>query len=394
MQLIVPTKKTLRQFVYWTLLIFLAGFYFFPKSKPHNTAYYALVLLPFLLSLRRQDLALYWQSSVFRLVIIFLVYLTLSVAWGEQTTINDWIKYTKRLVYMLGFVSMVMAYYNPQYLNKLSKVIACTAVVMAVISMYIYDSSLYPPPDRLKNFGILEHEILAASTYGFAAIMLLYGCHFKHSYAMWFKLTGVSILMLDMLLTQSRGPLLALISSICIVEMLRGQYRKMVTGFLVVTSIIGLFMVTDTIETVHFISRNGGDSYRFQIWQLIWQRIMDSPWFGLGLSTNETIHLSACSCIPHPHNVFLATMFYGGIIALLLLLVLLAHTILIAIRQYKNEGQVKFLAFLIFGVICGLTDGNKLIDHPRPMWLYFWLPIMLVAAQQVTRQPPLFHRKT
>lgn len=382
MQLILPGKENLRRFVYWALLIFLAGFYFFPKSKPHNTAYYVLVLLPFLLSLRRQDIVAYWQSSVFRLTIIFLVYLTLSLAWGEQTTTSDWIKYTKRLLYMFGFVCMIMTYYTPQYLNRLCKVIASVAVVMAIISMLLYDSSLYPLPDRLKNFGILEHEIISASTYGFAAIVLLYGCQLQHQYWLWIKLSGLAILVLDMLLTQSRGPILALILTICIVEFLHGKHRKLVIVFIITSIAIGILMLIDAIETPTLISRNGGDTYRLQIWQYIWQRILDSPWYGLGLSANETIVFPACSCIPHPHNIFLATMLYGGILGLSVLTMLLVHSSIIAFRQFKRDQQVKFLAFLLFGVICGLTDGNKLIDHPRPMWLYFWLPILLIAAQQ------------
>ncbi len=385
MQQILPAKETLRRYVYWALLVFLAGFYFFPQSKPHNTAYYVLVLLPFLLSLRRQDLVAYWQSSIFRLTIIFLVYLTLSLAWGEHTMLDDWIKYTKRLLYMFGFVCMVMAYYNPQYLNKLCKVIASVAVVMAVVSMVLYDSSLYPPPDRLKNFGILDHEIISASTYGFAAIVLLYGFPLEHQYRLWIKLGGFSILLLDMLLTQSRGPILALTITICIVELLHGKHRKLVIVFIIASIAAGILMFTDAIDTPAWIVRNGGDTYRLQIWQHVWQRILGSPWYGLGLSANETIVFPACSCIPHPHNIFLATMLYGGVLGLLMLIVLLAHSLMIAFSQFKSDQQVKFLAFLLFGIICGLTDGNKLIDHPRPMWLYFWLPILFIAAQQTPK---------
>ncbi len=385
MQQLLPAKETLRRFVYWGLLIFLAGFYFFPKSKSHNTAYYVLVLLPFLLSLRRQDIVGYWQSSIFRLTIIFLVYLTLSLAWGEETTINDWIKYPKRLLYMLGFVCMIMAYYNPQYLNKLCNVIVSVAVVMAVVSMVLYDSSLYPPPDRLKNFGILDHEVISASSYGFAAIMLLYGCQLEHQHRLWIKLSGFGILLLDMLLTQSRGPMLALIVTICIAELLLGKHRKLVTGFIIVSITAGILMFINAIDAPVWIARNGGDTYRLEIWQHIWQRILESPWYGLGLSANETIVFPACSCIPHPHNIFLATMLYGGILGLLALIILLAYSLMVAFRRFQCDQQVKFLAFLLFGVLCGLTDGNKLIDHPRPMWLYFWLPIVLIAAQQTPK---------
>jgi len=386
MQRIWPDRQSLRRFVYWTLLIFLAGFFFFPKSKPHNTAYYVLVLLPFLLTLRRQDVTVYWQSSIFRLTTLFLVYLTLTLAWGEQTTTHDWIKYTKRLIYMLGFAGMIMTYYSPNYLNKLCLIVSGTAVVMAVVSMAVYDSSLYPGPDRLKNFGILEHEILAASTYGFAALMLLYACHLEIRHEKWLKFIGLSMLLMDITMTQSRGPLLALIGAVCIAELIRGKHRKTITTALITALTAGLLMMNQVIDTPAFISRNGGDSYRLQIWQQIWQRVMDAPWFGLGLSANETIQLAICGCIPHPHNIFLATMFYGGALGVLLLLALLIHSLFTAYRHYQQHGQIKDIAFLVFGIICGLSDGNKLIDHPRPMWLYFWLPILLIAAQQTAEQ--------
>ncbi len=381
-----PSRLTIRRFVYWSLLIFLVGFFFFPKSKAHNTAYYALVLLPFLLTLRRDDILVYWQSSIFRLTGIFLIYLVFTLAWGEQTVTTDWTKYSKRLIYMLGFAGMIMSYFNFKYLNKLSLLISSVAIVMAVISMFLYDSNLYTGPNRLKNFGILEHEILAASTYGFAALMLVYGCNFASHYEKWIKMTGFTILVLDITWTQSRGPLLALMISLSIAEILRGKHRKSVSVFILGTLTTGLLMVTETINTPSFISRNGGDSYRLEIWQQIWQRVMDSPFIGLGLSANETIQLPACGCIPHPHNIFLATLFYGGLVGLMLLLAVLTYTLIIAYKQYKTHGQVIFLALFIFGVICGFSDGNKLIDHPRPMWLYFWLPILMIAAQQLNTQ--------
>ncbi len=386
MQYVIPSRQMLRQFVYWTLLIFLAGFYFFPKSKPHNTAYYALVLLPFLVTLQRKEVSVFWRSSIFRLTIVFLTYLTFTTAWGDQTTTDDWIKYLKRLIYMLGFACMIMTYYNARYLNRLCLIISSTAVVMAAISMFLYDSSLYSGPDRLKNFGILEHEILAASTYGFAAMMLIYGCQLKLSNIIWIKLFGMTVLILDILWTQSRGPLLAIISSICIAELLRDRHRKLII-FLVMTTILTmLLMIYDVIQTPQFISRNGGDSYRFEIWSQIWQRVLESPFYGLGLSTNETILLPACGCIPHPHNIYLATMFYGGLAGLVLLLAILINCFKSAYTQYQSDGQVKFLAFLMFGIICGFSDGNKLLDHPRPMWLFFWLPILLIAARQLYSQ--------
>lgn len=367
-------------------MIFLCGFYFFPTTKSHNNFYYGLVLFPFALTLRLNEIRFIQQSVIFILSGLFLLFLVISLSWGELTQTQDWIKYSKRFLYMLIFFTLVICYFNQMMLDKICQSIVVVAVLMAVVSMAAYDSSLYTGPDRLKNFGILEHEILAASSHGFAALLLIYGCRFNHPLQIWIKLCGLSILLADMLWTQSRGPLMALIVSICIVEFIKGKHRKLISCLGLLTLFSGLFMFTETIDTPGFISRNGGDSYRFEIWRMIWGRVAESPWLGLGLSADETIELPACSCIPHPHNIFLATLFYSGLAGLTLLIAVLSLALIHAYRILQHHGNSIFLVLLTYGILCGLSDGNKLIDHPRPMWLYFWLPVMLTAAYQLHHQ--------
>ncbi len=364
-------------------LIFLCGFYFFPTTKSHNNFYYGLVLAPFVLTLRFDEIRIIQQSVLFKMSAMFLVFLVVSLSWGEQTQAQDWVKYSKRLIYMLVFFALVLCYYNQKMLNTISLSIAAVAVFMAIVSMATYDSSVYSGPDRLKNFGILEHEILAASSYGFAALLLLYGRRINHPLQTWIKLIGLSILLADILWTQSRGPLLALIGSICIAEFIKGKHRKLISCLGILTVFTGLLMIAKAIDTPEFISRNGGDSYRLDIWTMMWARITGSPWLGLGLSADETIELPECGCIPHPHNIFLATLFYSGIAGLILLVSVLSLAWISAYQLQQRNGNIIFLVLLTFGILCGFSDGNKLIDHPRPMWLYFWLPVILIAAHQI-----------
>lgn len=323
------------------------------------------------------------QSVLFKLSAMFLLFLVISLSWGEQTLWQDWVKYSKRLIYMLVFFALVICYYNQNMLNKISQSITVAAVLMAIVSMTIYDSSVYSGPDRLKNFGILEHEILAASSYGFAALLLLYGCRINHPLQTRIKFVGLAILLADMVWTQSRGPLLALIISICVAELIKGKHRKLISCLGLLTLFVGLLMIARIIDIPEFISRNGGDSYRLVIWKTMWARIMESPWLGQGLGADETIALPACGCIPHPHNIFLATLFYSGLVGLFLLVSVLFLAWMSAYQLQQSNGNIFFLVLLTFGILCGFSDGNKLIDHPRPMWLYFWLPVVLIAAHQV-----------
>jgi hypothetical protein len=34
-----------------------------------------------------------------------------------------------------------------------------------------------------------------------------------------------------------------------------------------------------------------------------------------------------------------------------------------------------------------VTDGNTLINHPRPFWIFFWFPIAVAAAFELPENP-------
>lgn len=69
-----------------------------------------------------------------------------------------------------------------------------------------------------------------------------------------------------------------------------------------------------------------GDSYRLAIWQAVAQRVVQQPWRGEGVLTDDSVDVPARPPqkgeyrIEHPHNIFLATTLYGGLPALALLL--------------------------------------------------------------------------
>ena len=84
--------------------------------------------------------------------------------------------------------------------------------------------------------------------------------------------------------------------------------------------------------------------------------------------------------ILHPHNVYLATALYGGLPALTMLLVMIA----LALRQGwrgATRGEPAWLLVLLFALLCMLTDGDRLLNAPRAIWFYFWLPVGVLIAQ-------------
>jgi hypothetical protein len=79
----------------------------------------------------------------------------------------------------------------------------------------------------------------------------------------------------------------------------------------------------------------------------------------------------------------MTTLFYGGIVGLLLLLVLIGSAIWQGLTRTGNLQKFLLTCMLIFGALCIVTDGHTLIRHPKPVWIFFWFPIALVAASEL-----------
>ena len=54
------------------------------------------------------------------------------------------------------------------------------------------------------------------------------------------------------------------------------------------------------------------------------------------------------------------------------------------IRGIRAPAAQPWLAAFCVGVGCLLTNGDRLVIHPHPVWLYFWLPATLVAIYSTT----------
>jgi len=194
-----------------------------------------------------------------------------------------------------------------------------------------------------------------------------------------------------MLLAQSRGPLLALGVTIfgwTISESLLhkgGKYvyrSKLCIALLLIFSVgVSLFIAYPGFFKSRFIGR---EIDRLELWGSALLQAKSAPCFGHGLNADTRIILSSGKKRVHHHSVYIETLFFGGIAGLLLLTVLVG----LAIRQaFTRPGELqKFLltCMLVFGALCIMTDGNTLIRHPKPVWIFFWFPIALVAAYELS----------
>jgi O-antigen ligase len=123
---------------------------------------------------------------------------------------------------------------------------------------------------------------------------------------------------------------------------------------------------------------------RGEIWNQTLERIAKSPFFGEGVSTRTVFVVSRGSTWNHPHNVYLSTALFGGFTGLALLLALLGVGFREAILVFLRERDSTHVTLLLFVVICMSSGNYRVTSHPDAIWLYFWLPMAILGAREIS----------
>jgi hypothetical protein len=130
--------------------------------------------------------------------------------------------------------------------------------------------------------------------------------------------------------------------------------------------------------------------------QIIWQPVIDMIYegqtvFGNGILADAHPGISCESfvsttrdvndcVIQHPHNIYVATMHYGGLLGLIMLISLLLVSVSSVLEFPMNDLKIVILSGLAFSVTVLMFDGDRLVQKIDFIWLVFWLPIALAGA--------------
>lgn len=224
-------------------------------------------------------------------------------------------------------------------------------------------------PTRMAGWAETRHPILGASIIG-VAVLLAAGRMLGGGAKTLPTCTMVAGLVF-IALTGSRGPLLAIMVSL---GALVAALRPRALAFAVPLAAIPLLwpgIITRMLER--------GWSNRLEIWRISLDKIAQQPIFGAGPAT-----LLGRPGEDFPHNLFLSTWLYSGLIGLALLLALLAYAARAATLEPDRVMRWTLLALLLHLVLSSLTDLSQLTKGPGPMWYIVWLPIALALSGHKT----------
>jgi hypothetical protein len=196
----------------------------------------------------------------------------------------------------------------------------------------------------------------------------------------WYLAAGAVLISL-ILLTQSRTAVVAT----CVALLALAGYRAIGAVAIVLAASWALLAA----NTALWESRVLTLSFRPGIWQQVLAEMPGDWLFGKGYLLDPRVHAYG-KLFSHAHNGYLATLRDGGALGLLLLLGLLGLALVWAGRLWARRGERIYLALLLFGMTAIVMDFDRLLVHPKELWLFFWLPLALVMAAYPRRgdDPP------
>jgi len=372
------------RFFFIIYFFFLLGFFVFPSTHWHNNLFYGLVLFPYVVTLQSKSIKMICRSNLWVISIIFACYMCSTLLWADNAVFKDYVYYFRRIIYLFVFLSLtidlVLRY--PKFIDYLFVFLCWAAAITAIVSIFWFYSSFSFPLQRLRFLGDqVRNSIVGANVYGMVALV----CYFqvlktKKSFV-WIYSGLLVVILLSVGLTQSRGPLGALLVTFLIGAILTKDKTLFATVLCVILCGGLLFFYNDGIKEMIL---HRGLSYRLEVWHQTLSRIKEVLLFGEGVSTNNTFIMADGIKLEHPHNVYLATTLYGGLMGLFLLLILQIMALWEGFLCFRRENDFTYVALLLFAFISITTMNYRVISHPDALWIYFWLPIALLAAKKLS----------
>jgi O-antigen ligase len=394
--------RELRQyFLPASYTVFLLGFFFFPSSKFLSNFYYLAVMLPFviLILMKKVDLRPLFSSRTFLLITIYLVYMFCTLFWADSLSMSDFTKYGFRVLYVLIFLSVTihLTQSYPTFLQKLLVLLCWGAAGFAIVKIMSFYSQHPFPGTQLLGDGLLKLAFRPSSQFGIVALACTYLV--LHQRTVKTKLIYVGLLLASlsyMLLAQSKGPLLSFTVSLLAWQLsmwllqkenLYIHRNKMLFVWVSIFVVISVLFILNPEHFKLATLRKISIGHRLQMWEQLIARIKDALWFGHGLTADARTRTSEGFVYVHPHSVYLGTLLYGGIVGLSLLVSIVISALWQGFGRVSQPINLVAAAMVLYGALCIAPNGNMLIHHPKPFWLFFWFPVALVVASELPSHP-------
>lgn len=367
--------------IYYCPMLMLAGFFLAPSSSSNNLVAYPLLLALCFKAAQWRNLSCLFKNPIFKAAILLLAYLWLTTFWSVTDEVFkeglDNLRYSLMIVAFLGSVYFLNRH-EDKHLHQLLQCLVLVASCSAALGLWWHWQEHAFLHQRLEGPGRLSNAVVAGFGYGMAALVSLYLIFSQKMTLAKRAVYGVCfiILVIALLSTHTRSAMLAFAASAVVlapflVPSTQAKYKWL--GALGVLSVVGIMIYLNWVSILRTLA---AQNERIEIWTYVLNQLEARPWFGFGLATNDDVP-GTKYVYNHPHSVYIATLFYGGIVGLILLAATLTTATWQGLKQLPRQKAAFALSTLCYSVITMGLDGYQVLDKISYIWVIFWLPIVI-----------------
>jgi hypothetical protein len=360
----------------FALLVFILSYFFLDYAKYRNNIYYALFAFPALVI----ALPAIWGRKPGKAEILLVAYFLcgLLAEWLVGDPVLSLLKH--QLYLLLLFCGLRLCIRKEQYFQRAALMYFIVCTVLACVAGYrwleIYSISGELP--RIRLVGAASNPVHASLMImtGWLGFWMVYGLSKLHNIGRLVYLAGFSLMLgggfAICIVFQSRSALLGLSVSLA-AWLILGKERLLSLVLIVFLAL--LMFVYGGYEAL--LER--GASYRTVIWQEALVRLYDSCSWVFGCRDEGWPLYSGK--FHHAHSAYISILTDTGLLGALSFVVFACAYLIFGIKTRSPWFMVSLLGW--GGVI---ASSNGLVESPRPLWIYFWLPTLL-ALLDFQRKP-------
>lgn len=315
------------------------------------------------------------------LLLAFLLYFSLSNLWAESSHLRSALSHS---FYILIFFCL---YRHCEMENKKKYIIGAVylGIIVLTVLTFFYVNQKYLLVGRLaRAFPYAPDNVIDLGGY-MALGILLSAILVRETRNAWFY-APVPLLLAGLLLTQSRGPLLALIIAIALVACVKPKWNiKFVFLGLVIILVLGISLYYSGFFEI-FLKRleqaDKAGSVRFGIWQHAFEVAKERLFFGWGFNKELSFVNGFKQHVTTTHSLYFGVFLKGGLIGLALFLAMIVYAFRQCLRHLAADHKAE-VAVLVFALVFYSTQGMFVISNPREYWVLFWIPLAIVFSTPV-----------
>ncbi len=326
----------------------------------------------------------------FWVLVVTLLYFVCSGFWSEPFFWRELGSTAVRALLIACFVLAFAEVYQRDGLRAWfgrSVVAVGLCATCAALAIFFWTQ---PADGRLNGLGQLDTHVVAALVYGCVAVFGLQAA--IRDVGCW-KLLGVLAVaagLSTVFLSDSRNAWVSVaigIAVLALAERLASRKYFLLTLICLgaVLSAVLVALLLDDFGRELVLPR--GDSFRPQIWAAALNRLEEANLLvGLGVNASDDFVIDGVTFL-HPHSMYLAALYQGGIVGLLLFLCLASVAMAALLRSYQLPEAKLGLALLAIAMPSFLLDGHELLDKISATWLLFWLPVAIAVSLSSVQRP-------